>query len=128
MSFAGIARFPAPRPTLSWVWPSSAGGDRADLQPGREGARSDGTTGTDRRTQRRRPALRPPRPGPPGPGAGDRLRGVPGPRGRLDRPTVVPVVRLGGLLGRLAQPARQSALLGDRPPRRRRLRAWLDLA
>jgi len=46
----------------------------------------------------------------------------------VGRAVDVPVVRLGGLLGRLTEPARQSPLRGDRPPRRRRLPARLTPA
>src|SRR5215203_2948474 len=49
----------------------------------------------------------------------DRMSTVPGPRRRLGRAVAVPVLRLGRLLGRLAEPARPSPLRGDRPPRRR---------
>ena len=48
-----------------------------------------------------------------------RMSTVPGPRRSLDRAVVVPVVRLGRVLGRLAEPARPSPLRGDRPSRRR---------
>ena len=48
-----------------------------------------------------------------------RMSTVPGPRRRQGRAVAVPVLRLGRLLGRLAEPARPSPLRGDRPPRRR---------
>src|SRR5829696_3601373 len=50
----------------------------------------------------------------------DGLRAVPRPRAGLDRVAPLPVVRLGCLLRRLAQPACRSALPGDRPPDRGR--------
>jgi len=43
----------------------------------------------------------------------------------MGRAVDVPVLRLDRLLGRLTEPARQSPLRGDRPPRRRRLSARL---
>ena len=49
----------------------------------------------------------------------------PGPPGGSCR---LPDLRMGGLLRQLAQPARQGALRGDRPPGRRRARAASDLA
>ena len=49
----------------------------------------------------------------------DRMSTVPGPRRRLGRAVAVPVLRVGRMLGRLAEPARPSPLRGNRPSRRR---------
>jgi hypothetical protein len=50
---------------------------------------------------------------------------LPGTRATLARAVDVSVLRLGRMLRRLPEPARQSPLRGDRPPRRRRLSARL---
>jgi hypothetical protein len=53
---------------------------------------------------------------------------LPGTRATVGRAVDVPVLRLGRMLRRLPEPARQSPLRGDRPPRRRRLSARLTPA